>query len=252
MRVCCADSNLGMLRTHNSAKVGSIPSRRISIIDLTVQSDMENIFYTYAYLRSVGSETAKEGTPYYIGKGKQNRAYNAHDSIPVPKDLTRILTLKSGLSEEEAWRHEIYMIAVFGRKDLDTGILLNKTNGGEGTSGVVWSEERKLMFGESRSGENNPNFGKKPSEGSCQKRSESMSGRQYWVNDLGECRFQVKCPGVGWRKGQTEDHRKKNSEASSGAKNSQYGTIWVTNGKSNMKIKKENPIPEGYRKGRVL
>lgn len=35
-------------------------------------------------------------------------------------------------------------------------------------------------------------------------------------------------------------------------KNSQYGTMWVTNGLSNQKIKREDSIPEGYWKGRTL
>ncbi len=37
-----------------------------------------------------------------------------------------------------------------------------------------------------------------------------------------------------------------------GNKNSQYGTMWVTNGLSNKKIKKGNPLPEGYFPGRKL
>ena len=33
--------------------------------------------------------------------------------------------------------------------------------------------------------------------------------------------------------------------------NSQYGTMWITNGTENKKIKKDEPIPEGWNKGRV-
>jgi hypothetical protein len=96
---------------------------------------MINIFYTYAYLR-------ENKTPYYIGKGCNNRAYASHGKISVPpKD--RILFLKKNLSEKNAILHEIYMISVFGRKDLGTGILLNLTNGGEGTSGYIYSKKQK-------------------------------------------------------------------------------------------------------------
>ena len=58
-----------------------------------------------------------------------------------PKE--RILILKKYLTEEEAFKHEIYMIAVLGRKDLGTGILWNFTDGGEGGSGAVRSEETR-------------------------------------------------------------------------------------------------------------
>ena len=35
-----------------------------------------------------------------------------------------------------------------------------------------------------------------------------------------------------------------------GSKNSQYGTMWITNGIQNKKIKKEQNIPQGWKKGR--
>ena len=88
-------------------------------------------YYTYAYLR-------EDGTPYYIGKGKGKRAYKkGKGETRPPKDKSRIVILKRNLTEEEAFKHEIYMIAVFGRIDLGTGILRNKTDGGDGTSGAV-------------------------------------------------------------------------------------------------------------------
>lgn len=103
-------------------------------------------FYTYAYLR-------EDGTPYYIGKGKGRRLYKkGKGEVGKPTDKSRILILKKNLTEKEAFKHEIYMIAVFGRKDLGTGILRNKTNGGDGVSGIIgkppWNKGKKGCFNE--------------------------------------------------------------------------------------------------------
>ncbi len=104
-------------------------------------------YYTYAYLR-------QDGTPYYIGKGKDKRMRARHSgSIAVPKDKNRILILKQNLTEEEAFKHECYLIFVLGRKDLGTGILRNRTNGGDGASGRVCSEESKQKSSKSNRGQ---------------------------------------------------------------------------------------------------
>jgi hypothetical protein len=42
-----------------------------------------------------------------------------------------------------------------------------------------------------------------------------------------------------------------NSKIQKGKGNSQFGTIWITNGILNKKINKEEKIPEGFNKGRV-
>ena len=91
-------------------------------------------YYVYEYLR-------EDGTPYYVGKGKNNRAYVNNRSIPKPLDTNRIKLVKTELTEQEAFDLEIALILTYGRKDLGTGILRNMTNGGEGVSGRVTKPE---------------------------------------------------------------------------------------------------------------
>ena len=96
---------------------------------------MFNNYYVYAYLR-------QDDTPYYIGKGKEKRAWSKnHGNVMVPKDSTRIKFVKKNLTEDEAHNLEVSLIKQYGRKDLGTGILINQTNGGEGSSGRLLSEE---------------------------------------------------------------------------------------------------------------
>jgi len=92
-----------------------------------------NHFYTYAYLR-------EDRTPYYVGRGKGNRYKQKHRNVKIPPE-DRIIFLKKNLTFSESVQHEIYMIAVLGRKDLGTGILRNMTEGGEGRLGPKSPEE---------------------------------------------------------------------------------------------------------------
>jgi hypothetical protein len=89
-----------------------------------------NNYYVYQYLR-------EDGSPYYVGKGKGNRAYLNNRSTPKPTDLNRIIIVKDKLNESKAFELESKLIAKYGRLDLGTGILRNLTDGGEGVSGRI-------------------------------------------------------------------------------------------------------------------
>jgi len=127
-----------------------------------------NRFYTYAYLR-------EDRTLYYIGKGNGYRIYSKKGRpCGKPKDKSRIIFLKQNLTEQEAFRHEIYMISIFGRKDLGTGILHNRSDGGEGCSGWIPSDETKRKISDSKKGKRR---GKIHSEESKRKISEARKGK---------------------------------------------------------------------------
>ena len=120
-------------------------------------------FYTYCYLD-------ENNKPYYIGKGTGRRAYKVHDNVSIPPK-NRIIILKRNLSEKDAYRHETYMISVFGR-NTDGGILLNVSDGGGDPpcwTGKKHKEISKQKISAAVSGKNHPQYGKPLTEEHKQK-----------------------------------------------------------------------------------
>lgn len=130
------------------------------------------IYYVYAYM-------SNDGLPYYIGKGKGNRAFDNNHRVPVPKDKTEIIFLETNLSNIGALALERRMISWYGRLDIGTGILLNKTDGGEvGSLGYKHSEETLKKISEANKGKPAHNTGKSMSAESRKKLSDATKNRK--------------------------------------------------------------------------
>ena len=181
---------------------------------------MRKDFYTYAWLRN-------DGTPYYIGKGSNRRAWRK--GSPTKE---RVLILKQELCEQDAFKHEVYMISVFGRKDVGTGILHNCSDGGEKSraggrgnfrKGTKHGEETKRKIGLAHKG-------KKVRIETREKLRQASKGKKWWNNGI-EQHHCHKRPGDEWNNGKLNcigtETREKLSQANKG-KNK--GKKWWNNG----------------------
>jgi hypothetical protein len=103
---------------------------------------MKRGYYTYQYLR-------KDGSPYYAGKGSNGRVYRTHKGHYPPKnadgsvDYSRI-RIQYWQDEVTALAYEIYIIDFWGRKDLGTGILHNRTDGGDTGPHNIYAQQHAV------------------------------------------------------------------------------------------------------------
>lgn len=95
-----------------------------------------NKYYVYVFLRE------DRYSPYYVGKGKGRRDIAKRYSGVKPPARERIVRIKEGLTEEDAFQLERKLIKFWGRKEQG-GILYNLTDGGEGASGRIETEGQK-------------------------------------------------------------------------------------------------------------
>lgn len=115
--------------------------------------------YVYRHIRN------DLNIPFYIGIGSDSNYKRSKDKANrnlywnniVSKHGYRIDIMIDDISFDEAKQKEVEFIELYGRKDTNSGILCNKTDGGDGCFGLVHTYESKLKM-------SIPNRGKKISE----------------------------------------------------------------------------------------
>lgn len=132
---------------------------------------MSKQFYVYIHKKP-------DGTPFYVGKGHGKRAYNFYRRSEWHKNIVAkygqsniIIEIINCLNELQAFDLEKIYIKQF---KLSGVCLVNLTDGGEGTSGLVRghpSDDHKKKNGDARRG-------KKQSEETKRKRSDALKGKK--------------------------------------------------------------------------
>lgn len=116
---------------------------------------MSNDFYVYVWKRPCG-------TPFYVGKGKRYRDTTEQGRNPIFRNIVAkirasgeepvVERIFDGVTENEAFAHEIALVAKYGRKNNGTGVLANLTDGGDGANGCIPSEATRAKISASLTG----------------------------------------------------------------------------------------------------
>lgn len=108
-----------------------------------------SLFYVYVW-------HSANGTPFYVGKGTGKRAREisrrtADFRAVHAEGGCYVEIVDEFILESQAHAYEIELIALYGRRECG-GLLVNKTDGGEGSSGFVHSDETRTKLSAMRTG----------------------------------------------------------------------------------------------------
>lgn len=144
---------------------------------------MNNVYYVYLLL-----DPRNFYAPFYIGKGKkgrwkdhlspsrdgQNRFKNSViTKIKATGQDIPVLIWQTNMSEKDAYDLEIELIARFGRRIDESGILTNLTLGGEGGRGIIHTHEFRERCRQRMLGAGSPTYGVGHTEEARRKISEA-------------------------------------------------------------------------------
>lgn len=177
-----------------------------------------------------------EGLPFYIGMGTDDRHLvhfsEARNDFSYSSNRHKLNTIRKawaegkevfseiildGLDRDQALANEIEFIRYFGRRDIGTGCLTNMTDGGDGGSGMIWTEEAKKLKSESTKGELNPMYGRRGEASPIRGVKNGFFGKVHSKEAIERNRQ------AHLGKTASSETKTKMSEARRGDKNSNYG-----------------------------
>ncbi len=189
----------------------------------------------------IGKHKTKNLDDGYMGSGKLiKRAIKKHGVENFKKEILHIFETESEMNEAEK------QLIVIGEGSY------NLCPGGEGGFGYINENGLSTLNRLSHESEM-----KRRASLSIHRKKVIASGDLNWqlLQQLSAPARNAKYPlGTFKDKKHSNETRQKMSEKAkerTSEKNSQYGTMWITNGLSNKKIKKIDKIPEMWYKGRV-
>lgn len=174
----------------------------------------------------IGTHKTEDLNDNYMGSGKYlNHAIKKYGVENFKKEIMFVFD-----NPEQMFAKEAEIVTVDFLSEENT---YNIKLGGFGGWGPFAREAREIKY------PNGTMFGRKLSDISKKKISAAKIGNKNWLG----------------RK-HTEETKKKigdiTSKTQNGSKNSQFGTMWITNGKENRKISKYDRIPKDWYKGRKI
>lgn len=198
----------------------------------------------------IGQHKTSDLDDGYLGSGfALKRAIKKYGSDAFVKEYLFIFDNEKDMNDKEielvtldfCMREDTYNICPGGNSG---GVVYANLNGLNHKNSCFKSEEWQKILQE------------KAKEGIKKKHSDLEWKEDYYkrISETKKKFYQVN-PGGFEGRTHSDETKKKMSETkknkTNGDKNSQYGTMWITNGLENKKIRKDDDIPTGFRKGRV-
>jgi len=196
----------------------------------------------------IGKHKTTDLNDEYMGSGKLIKdAIEKYRVDNFKKDILFIFD-----NEEEMNNKESDLVTPeFIREDTNYNICVGRSGGFSYINETVWTKERRLEHNRKSSPFGDPEFYIKHKD----KIEEGAKKGSRILSQL--IKEGVVDPRNFLGKSHTQETKQKMSKSAKErlkdpTKNSQYGTMWITDGMKNKKIKKNEMIPEGWRKGRVV